>query len=275
MRTANPALNDKTFREFEVEELAPDEREEGGEAAAPSPDRMTIEGTVTRTGFLLILLLLGATWVWRMFFIAAESGGGDQKALEAAVQTIMPWFIGGLAGGFVLAMITIFVPKASPVLAPIYVILEGFALGGLSAIAESQYPGIAVQAVGLTTGTLFALLFAYKAGLIKATENFRAGVLAATGAIFLLYIVTLALRFFAGFQMPYIHDSGPIGIGLSVFIVIVAALNLVLDFDFIEKGAQAKAPKYMEWYAAFGLMVTLVWLYVEILRLLAKLRSRD
>ena len=146
-------------------------------------------------------------------------------------------------------------------------------MGGISAIFEQQFPGIVIQAVGLTFGTLFALLFAYKSGLIKATENFKLGVVAATGAVALIYIVTMVLGFF-GTTIPLIHESGTVGILFSLAVVVIAALNLVLDFDFIETGAERGAPKYMEWYGAFGLLVTLIWLYLEMLRLLAKLNSR-
>ena len=144
-------------------------------------------------------------------------------------------------------------------------------IGAISAFAESRFPGIVLQAVGLTFGTLFALLGAYRSGLIRATENFKLGVVAATGGIFLVYLVSMILGMF-GVGVPFIHDSGPIGIAFSLFVVVIAALNLVLDFDFIENGAEAGAPKYMEWVGAFGLMVTLIWLYIEILHLLSKLR---
>jgi uncharacterized YccA/Bax inhibitor family protein len=146
-------------------------------------------------------------------------------------------------------------------------------LGGISAILDARFPGIVIQAVGLTFGTRFIMLLAYRSGLIHVTDKFRMGVVAATGGIALLYLVTIVLGFF-GARVPYIHDSGTIGIAFSLFVVVVAALNLVLDFDLIEKGAANGAPKYVEWYAAFGLMVTLIWLYIEFLRLLAKLRSR-
>jgi uncharacterized YccA/Bax inhibitor family protein len=159
------------------------------------------------------------------------------------------------------------------VTAPLYAVLEGLVLGGLSATFEARFPGIVIQAVGLTFGTLFALLLAYKSGVIKATENFKLGVVAATGGIALVYLAGFVLGFF-GVSIPYIHGSGTIGILFSLVVVVIAALNLVLDFDFIESGAASGAPKYMEWYAAFGLLVTLIWLYLEILRLLAKLRSR-
>jgi uncharacterized YccA/Bax inhibitor family protein len=159
------------------------------------------------------------------------------------------------------------------VTAPIYAVLEGLFLGGISAIFEMSYPGIVIQAVALTFGTLFCLLAAYKSRLIKVTENFKLGIVAATGAICLIYLVSIIMGFF-GASIPMIHSSGPLGIGFSLFVVTIAALNLVLDFDFIERGSEMGAPKYMEWYGAFGLVVTLVWLYIEILRLLSKLRRR-
>lgn len=247
MRTANPALNSKTFT---------------GIQHITEPDRvMTIRGTVNKTFFMLFLLIMSSLWTWNLYF---KSG---------TIQAVMPWMIGGALVGFVVALVTIFKKQWAPITAPLYCILEGFFLGGISSIFDSQYPGIVIQAVALTFGTLMCLLLAYKSGVIKATENFKLGVVAATGGIALIYIVTIVLGLF-GIRMPFIHDSGPIGIGFSVFVVIIAALNLVLDFDFIESGSASGAPKFMEWYAAFGLMVTLIWLYLEILRLLAKLRSR-
>ena len=244
MRTGNPALNAKTFTGYAATERA-----------------MTIEGTVNRTGLLLVLLLLGAGWSWRVFY--AEG-----------VAATMPYIWGGALGGFVVALVTIFKKEWAAVTAPVYAVLEGLCLGALSGFFETQFPGIVLQAVGLTFGTLLALLVAYKSGVIKATENFKLGVVAATGGIALVYIATLVLGFF-GVAIPFIHGSGPLGILFSLFVVVIAALNLVLDFDFIETGAAQGAPRFMEWYAAFGLMVTLIWLYLEILRLLAKLRSRD
>jgi uncharacterized YccA/Bax inhibitor family protein len=247
MRTANPALNSKTFSD--VTRLSDQSL------------TMTIKGTVNKTLWMLILMLIPASWVWNIFF-----SSGNPEA-------ILPWLFGGTVGGLIVALITIFKKQWSPITAPLYSVLEGLALGGISAFFEAQFQGIVIQAVALTFGTLFCLLLAYKSGLIKATENFKLGVVAATGGIGLIYLVTMILGFF-GISMPYIHESGIIGIGFSVFVVIIAALNLVLDFDFIENGAQSGAPKFMEWYAAFGLMVTLIWLYLEILRLLAKLRGR-
>ena len=247
MRTANPALNSKTFQAYS--------------SRSDAVDAMTIQGTVNKTAIMLCCLLLSAGWTWNMFYTT-----GNPAA-------VMPWMIGGAIGGFVVAIITVFKKTAAPITAPIYALLEGLFIGGISSIFEARYPGIVIQAVGLTFGTLFALLFAYKSGLIKATENFKLGVVAATGSIMLIYIASIVLGFF-GIRVPFIHDSGPLGILFSLVVVVIAALNLVLDFDFIEHGAEHGAPKFMEWYAAFGLMVTLVWLYIEMLRLLAKLRSR-
>jgi uncharacterized YccA/Bax inhibitor family protein len=211
---------------------------------------------------MLVLVLIPAVWVWNTFFTSGNP------------QAIMPWLYGGVIGGFIVALVTIFKKQWSPVTAPLYSVLEGLAIGGISAFFEAQFPGIVIQAVALTFGTLLCLLLVYKSGIIKVTENFKMGVVAATGGIALIYVSTIVLGFF-GIHMPYIHESGTIGIIFSLVVVIIAALNLVLDFDFIEKGAAAGAPKFMEWYAAFGLMVTLIWLYLEILRLLAKTRSRS
>ena len=185
----------------------------------------------------------------------------------------MPWTLGGAVGGFVAALITCFKKSWSPVTAPLYAALEGLFLGGISALYNQRFHSLPLQAVILTLCTLCALLLAYRSGLIRATENFKLGLFAATGGIALVYLVGFVMSFF-GKSIPYIHDSGMIGIGFSAVVVVIAALNLVMDFDFIERGAENGAPKYMEWYAAFGLMVTLVWLYLEILRLLSKLSSR-
>jgi uncharacterized YccA/Bax inhibitor family protein len=247
MRTANPALNAKTFTQY-------------GSRTMDSTT-MTIQGTVNKTGFMLLLLIAAASTTWSTQ--TAEWGGGGLGGLA----------VGGAIGGFIVAMVTVFNKTWAPFTGPLYAILEGLFLGGLSSLMERAYPGIVIQAVALTFGVLFCLLAAYKSGLIKATENFKLGVVAATGSIALIYVVTIVLSLF-GISIPYIHGSGWIGIGFSVAVVVIAALNLVLDFDFIESGAESGAPKFMEWYAAFGLMVTLVWLYIEILRLLAKLSSR-
>jgi uncharacterized YccA/Bax inhibitor family protein len=246
MKTSNPALNSQIFQ---------------GEHAALG-ESMTLDGTVNKTGILLICAGASAAWAWHVFM---------QTRSAASVLPLM-WI--GLLGGLVFAMITIFKKTWAPVTAPVYSLLEGLALGSISSVLELRYPGIAMQSVGLTFGTLLILLVAYRSGLIPVTQKFRLGIVAATGAIMLLYIAEFVLGFF-GIHFSSINGNGMIGIGFSVVVVIIAALNLVLDFDFIESGVRAQAPKYMEWYGAFGLMVTLVWLYIEILNLLAKVRSRD
>jgi len=244
MRTSNPALNDQAFR---------------GEHAAFG-DAMTLQGTVNKTGVLLICTVATAAWAWNQF--------------NHAPQSVGPLAMIGAIGGLIVALVTIFKKTWAPITAPLYGLLEGLVLGSVSALLDMRYHGIAIQAVSLTFGTLVVLLLAYRSGLIPVTDKFRLGIVAATGGIALLYLLEILLGFF-GIRFATINGAGPIGIGFSVFVVIIAALNLVLDFDFIENGVRAGAPKYMEWYAAFGLMVTLIWLYFEILRLLSKLRSRN
>ncbi|MCD9045956.1 Bax inhibitor-1/YccA family protein [Luteimonas sp. MHLX1A] len=253
MRSANPALKESTFLDLG-----------SGTVVSRDGDTMTINGTVNKTGFLLLLTVLTAAFAW------SQAVGADGQ--PAPGFGIYAW--GGAIGGFVIAMVTIFKKTWAPVTAPLYALVEGFFLGAISALFNAYYEGIVMQAVLLTFGTLFAMLFAYRSGLVRATENFKLGVVAATGGIAIVYLATIVLGFF-GIQIPMIHESGIVGIGFSLFVVVIAALNLVLDFDFIETGAEQGAPKYMEWYGAFGLMVTLVWLYVEFLRLLAKLQGRD
>ncbi len=245
MRTANPALNDKVFRGL----------------PGAMGGTMTLEGTVNKTGILLLCAVGTAAWTWHL-------------AMNPATMSLdYLLLLAGLIGGLIFALVTTFKKNWSPVTAPLYALLEGLVLGGLSATLELRYPGIAIESVCLTSGTMFVLLLAYRSGLIKVTQKFRLGVIAATGAIFLFYMAEMLLGFF-GIHFGAVNGSGPIGIGISLVIVGVAALNLVLDFDFIERGVDAGAPKYMEWYGAFGLMVTLVWLYLEMLRLLVKLRGR-
>jgi len=252
-RTGNPALNKNTFTGF---------------AYAEGASAMTIQGTVNKIAIMLLLVLGGAWYTWRM---ASEAMQTDP--LEG-YRAILPWMIGGGIGGFVVAIITIFKRSWAGITGPIYAVLEGLFLGGISAFFEAQYPGIVIQAVSLTFAILFVLLFAYKTRIIKPTQNFRLGVFAATGGVMMLYIVSFILNLF-GVPVGYLHDNSLLSIGISVVIVIIASLNLVLDLDFIEQGAASSAPKYMEWYAAFGLMVTLIWLYIEILRLLSKIASRN
>jgi uncharacterized YccA/Bax inhibitor family protein len=237
-RSGNPALTDAAFRGL----------------AGTGEGVMTLEGTVHKTGLSLLIVLAGAAITWNM------------------AQPVLLMILGAL-GGFVLALVISFKKTAAPYLTPAYAFLEGLFLGGVSAMYQAQYQGIVIMAVGLTLGTLTALLAAYSAGLIRATENFKLGVFAATGGIALLYMVSMVMGMF-GKRIPFIHEAGPIGIGFSVVVVVIAALNLVLDFDFIERGAASGAPKYMEWYGAFGLLVTLVWLYLEILRLLSKIMGK-
>ena len=212
---------------------------------------MTLDGTVNKTGILLGLCVGGAYFGWN------------------APGLVLP----AVLIGFVIALFTIFRPKNSPYTAPAYAAIEGVALGGITMIFEAQYPGIGIQAIGLTFGILASLLFCYKSGIIKPTENLRLMIVAGTMGIFILYSVSFIMSFF-GNSIGFIHSNGLFGIGFSLFVVAIASLNLVLDFDFIEEGAEKGMPKYLEWYGAFSLMVTLVWLYLEILRLLAKLRSR-
>ncbi len=248
MRSSNPALPANTFSRF-------------GRFMDDS-QVMTIQGTVLKTGLLLLLVLLSAGWTWGLFF---KSGG------NAAV--VSPWMIGGIIGGLVAAIATIFKKEWAPITAPIYALFEGLFIGGISSIMESSFPGIVIQAAGLTFGTLAMMLFAYQSGLIRATEKFKLGVIAATGAIALVYFVTFIMSFF-GVYASFVYGNGLFGIGFSLVVVGIAALNLIIDFDFIENGAKYRVPKYMEWYASFALMVTLIWLYIEFLRLLSKMRSR-
>lgn len=241
-RSGNPTLSDNTFDRFDS-----------------AHDPMTIGGTVNKAFMTLALLIAAAIVSWTMYFNGYNVGG---------------LAIGGAVAGFILALIISFKPSAAPYLVPVYAVAEGLFLGALSATYETLYYGITMQAALITISVFIALLIAYKTRVIRATENFKLGIFAATAGIAIVYLLSFILGLF-GITIPYLHDNSLIGIGISVVIVIIAALNFVLDFDFIESGAQQGAPKYMEWYGAFGLMVTLVWLYVEIIRLLAKLRSRD
>ena len=252
MRSGNPVLSDSTFLDLG-----------SGTVLSRPADAMTLNGTLTKTGILLFLTVLTAAFAW------------SQSVTAAGPTAAAPFYLwGGVIGGLVLALVTIFKKQWAPITAPMYAIVEGFFLGAISGTYAHLYQGIVLQAVMLTFGTLFALLFAYRSGLIRVTDKFRAGVVAATGGIFLIYMATIGLGFF-GINIPYIHESGLIGIGFSLVVVVVAALNLVLDFDLIETGVTQGAPRYMEWFAGFALLVTLVWLYIEFLRLLAKLQSRN
>ncbi len=247
MNTSNPTLNSSVFTN-------------AGPVVAG--DKMTLNGTVAKTGLLTTILLVAAAWAWN-----ACSGGALPAWFGAAA-------IGGGIGAFVIGLIISFSPRTAPMLAPVYALGEGVILGLISAMFERRFHGIVLTAVLLTCGVLAAMLAAYMTGVIRATEKFKAGVFAATGGICLFYLITMVLGLF-GVHVPGLFGNGLLGVGISLFIVIIAALNLVIDFDFIERGAAGGAPKYMEWYGAFSMMVTLVWLYLEILRLLSKLRDRD
>ena len=239
LRSGNPTLTNNTFKNI----------------AFSDNNRMTLEGTVNKTIVALLIL----------FFSAGYSYNSGESSFV--------WM--GFIGGFILALVTIFKKQWSPYTVPLYAIFEGFALGGISYIYESMYTGIVQQAVFLTFGIFGSLLFAYKTRIIKPTENFKLGLFAATGGIFLVYLISMIMSFFgSGLPIMNPQNASLISIGFSLFVVVIASLNLVLDFDFIEEASEVGSPKYMEWYGVFGLLVTLIWLYLEILRLLAKLNSR-
>ena len=239
LRSGNPALSKNTFKNMDFSQS----------------NRMTLEGTVNKTIIALILLFASASYS----FSNANTG--------------FVWF--GFIVGFILALVTIFKKEWAPYTVPLYAVFEGLALGGISYIYASMYTGIVQQAIFLTFGIFGSLLFAYKTRIIKPTENFKLGLFAATGGIFLVYLISFIMSFFgAGLPIMNPQNSSLMSIGFSLFVVIIASLNLVLDFDFIEEASEVGAPKYMEWDGVFGLLVTLIWLYLEILRLLAKLNSR-
>jgi len=250
MRSSNPALSDKTFSKL---------------FAQPQEQKMTIQGTVNKSFMLIAIVVVAAMFSWMQAYPSGWSAD--------AVPTAPGWYIPVIIASLILSFVIIFKPKTAPLLAPVYAILQGLMLGAVSALFEARFPGIVLQAVLCTLGTFVGLLLAYKSGLIKATQNFILGVSAATMGICLVYLLDFGLGL-AGIRVPYLHENGMVGIGISLFITVIAALNLVLDFDFIEKGAEQGAPQYVEWYAAFGLLVTLIWLYLEMLRLLGKARSK-
>jgi uncharacterized YccA/Bax inhibitor family protein len=253
MRTGNPVLTNDVFR---VEQ-----------PTAAFANAMTINGTVAKTGILLAILVGAAAVSW--------------VHIERAPQFMMPYVWGGIIASLIAGIAIFFKPNWSPVVAPIYAVAEGLFLGAISLFADhyaQQMSGaetrIVPQAMILTFGTLASMLVAYRAGLVRATEKFKMGMMAALGGVALVYLASIVLRLF-GIEIPYIHGSGPIGIGFSVIVLVVAALSLVLDFDLIEQGAKQGAAKYMEWYGAYALLVTLAWIYLEFLKLLMKLQKRD
>ena len=247
-RSGNPALRETTF------------------AALPSvheaDEGMTLQGTVNKTAVLLLTVFATSMFTWTRF-----TASGDFGAVSI-------FLLGGAFGGFAVGLVIILKKTLAPYLSIVYAALEGLFLGGISAIFEAEYPGIAFQALMLTVGICASLLLLYTTRLIRPSENFKLIVGSATLGVALFYLVSIALSFF-GVRAPLIHDNSWLGIGFTAAVVVLASLNLVVDFDFIEKGAEQHAPKYMEWYGGFGLLVTLIWLYIELLRLLSKLRSRD
>lgn len=250
MESSNPVLREGTFaqaRSYGVSES------------------MSIQGVVNKSFVLFGILLISGGWIWGKLL--------NSETPVSTLTELQGYIWGGAIGGFVLALVTTFRPHWAKYSASLYAMCQGFALGGISAVMEMKYPGIAMQAVALTLGTLFSMLTLYKTKVIQATEKFKSVVFVATMAIGVVYLAGWLLSFFNR-SIPYIHESGMIGIGFSLFVVGIAALNLIMDFDFIERNASQGVAKYMEWYSAFSLMVTIVWLYIEILRLLSKLRSR-
>jgi uncharacterized YccA/Bax inhibitor family protein len=258
IRTSNPTLSPGVFAREQTYGLN---------------DAMTIQGTINKCFILFFLLLLSASWVWGKVIQPAAPLLADQFDVRTTASSVMMYVMGGGIGGFILALITVFNKSVARVTAPLYALCQGLVLGGISAYYELTYPGMVIQAVALTFGTMFCMLTAYKSGMIQVNNKFVLGVVSATGAIALVYLVSWIMSFF-GVQFSMIHGSGMFGIIFSFIVVGIAAMNLVLDFYMIEEGASSGAHKYMEWYGAFALMVTLIWLYMEILRLLAKLRDR-
>lgn len=230
---------------------------------------MTVNGTINKTGLMLLIVVFAATFTWRKFM-----GAVDPAMPGAMPPGLIGWMIGGAIGGLITALITVFSPRRAAMTAPIYAVFQGLFLGAISAMFEAMYPGLVMRAVSLTFGVFFIMLLLYRSGTIRATEKFRTVIFAATGGIAVVYLVSFVAGMF-GVNFGFMHGNSLISIGFSLVVVVVAALNLILDFDMITKGANARAPKYMEWFGAFGLMVTLIWLYLEMLRLLSKLSSRN
>ncbi len=263
--SGNPALNEKTFDQF-GQRYTPD----GGLTQA-RPETMTVTGTIWKTMLLLVAVVASATFTWGM----TTSGTGNPNL----------WAIGGVIVGFVLSLVIGFKPTLAPFLAPLFAVAYGLALGAISAVYEAQFGtgtaggmplnGIVAQAIGLTFGTLAAMLILYATRIITVTQKFRAVVSVAIGGAMLFYIASFVLGLAFGIDLDPIANASPLSIGISVVLLIVASLKLLLDFDLIEHGSATGAPKYMEWYGGFALLVTLIWLYLEFLRLLAKLQSRD
>lgn len=246
-KSGNPTLSEKAFKQTEYIDYT---------------NSMTVRGTLNKFGFMFLMVLGTAYYSWKEY-----ANGGN----------VQPLIWTGALGGLVVALVIMFKKEWSPYLAPLYALLEGLFLGAVSAYYNDAFatkaPNIIMNAVGLTFGTVISMYFLYSFKVIQATQRFKAVLVTATAGIAVFYLVALVLRMF-GIQMAFLHEGTTFGIGFSLVVVAIAALNLILDFDMIERGTEAGAPKYMEWYGAFGLMVTIVWLYLEILRLLSKLSSR-
>jgi uncharacterized YccA/Bax inhibitor family protein len=250
--SSNPAMKESIFEKAAL--------------MSPSSGTMTVKGSVIKTFLLIAMAVLAASYTWYMVFYANNP------------SAVGPWLWGGLISGFVLALIICFAPKTAPYLAPLYAAAEGLALGAISAFFEGafseKFHGIVLTAVAITLLTALVMLFCYQTRLIKVTNKLRSVIVIATISVGVFYFVVIILNLFHVETLFY-QGAGLLSIGISAVIVVIAALNLLLDFDFIEKGSKMGAPEYMEWYGAFGLLVTLVWLYLEILRLLSKIASRD
>jgi uncharacterized YccA/Bax inhibitor family protein len=249
-QSGNPTLTQKIF-------------DQSIHSEAQLQGTMSAKGAINKFGFLLLMVIGGAVFTWHQLY-------------SGQPQTMYGFMIGGAIGGFICAIAISFKPKWAPFLAPAYGILEGFFIGGISAIINSafqaKYPNIVMQAVGLTFGVSIAMFLLYNFRIIKATQRFKSIIFTATAGIAIFYLITMVVRMF-GVDLPFMYNGSVLGIGISLFVVAIAAMNLILDFDMIEQGAAQGAPKYMEWYGAFGLMVTIVWLYIEILKLLSRFAS--
>ncbi len=251
-KSGNPTLTEKMF-------------DKSTAVMAENQGVMSVRGAINKFGFLMLMVIAGAAYNWQLF-----------QELKQSTMTIL--MMVGAIGGFVIALGITFKPNWAAYLAPAYGLLQGLFIGGISAIMnkvfEAKYPGLVMQAVGLTFGVALAMFLLYNFRIIKATEKFKSVIIASTLGIGIFYLITMVLNMF-GVNVSFMHDSSLLSIGISLFIVAIAAMNLILDFDMIEQGAERGAPKFMEWYGAFGLLVTIVWLYIEMLKLLSKLGSRD
>ena len=247
-KSGNPVLTKDTFNEIPKLEKIADQP-------------MTLQGTVNKTAILLLIMFIGALYTWNVYMSTSIFG------------YIMPYFLIGTFGGLVLSFIMVFNQDSSPFLAPVYAGLQGLSLGGLSAAMNDKFPGIVIQAVLLTFGICTVLIIIYKLKIIKPRENFKLIVTSATGGLVIYYLISYALNY-SGIELPFIYDNNTGDVIFKLFLLGVISMNLVVDFDFVEQGVENKAPKYMEWYCAFGLMVTIIWLYLEVLRLLAKSRKK-